>query len=82
MGPEPAGSPVVVWGLSYAVVCGTLVPNQGIEPMSPALGRWGNPHLPLVVILGVTFSLSSDYKVLIPFFSVFINEAVACHRGS
>ena len=85
LSPEPAGSPVVVWGLSYAVVCGILVPQPGIEPMSPALGCWGNPRLPLVIVSlrCYFFSLSSDYKVLIPFFQcVFINEAVACHRGS
>ena len=61
-----------------------LVPQPGIEPVSPALGRWGNPRLPLVISLRCYyFSLSLDYKVLIDFFQcVFINEAVVCHRGS
>ena len=79
------GSPIVAWRLSYAVVCGILVPQPGIEPVSPALGRWGNPCLPLVIISlrCYFFSLSLDYKVLIDFFQcVLINEAVVCHRGS
>ena len=64
---------------------GGLVPQPGIEPVSPALGRWGNPHFLLVMISlrCYFFSLSLDCKVLIDFFQyVFINEAVVCHRVS
>ena len=34
---EHVGSVVVVCGLSCPVPCGILVPQQGIEPVSPAL---------------------------------------------
>ena len=39
--PEGAGSAVVVHRLSRPVACGTLVPQPGIKPTSPALeGRF------------------------------------------
>ena len=31
------GSVIVALGLSYCVACGTVVPQPGIEPASPAL---------------------------------------------
>ena len=34
---EPMGSGVAVWGLGCPVACGILVPQPGIQPVSPAL---------------------------------------------
>ena len=41
------GSVVAVHGLSYSAACGILVPQPGIEPMSPALqGRFSSTGPP------------------------------------